>query len=157
MHKRALLKFAAGAVSILLTAGLAIGQAGRGIARMGGVVIDKDGKPVPGAKVTAVFDQSGGSTFETTTDKKGEWVFMGIGTGNWLLTATAKGYLPVTVPTYARQLDKNPKVTIKLEKQAVGSGVVQDEATFQTLEEGNVFFKDGKYDKALTMLRGFPV
>jgi tetratricopeptide (TPR) repeat protein len=145
----------AGAVIILLTAGLAIGQAGRGIARMGGTVVDKDGKPIQGAKVTAVFDQPGGSTFETTTDKKGEWVFMGVGTGNWLVTAAAKGYLPVTVSTYARQLEKNPKVTLKLEKQAAGSGVVQDEATFQALEEGNAFFKDGKYDTALTMYEEF--
>jgi tetratricopeptide (TPR) repeat protein len=155
MHKRALSKFAAGAVIILLTAGLAIGQAGRGIARMGGHVAGEDGKPVQGAKVTAVFDQPGGSTFETTTDKKGEWTFMGVGTGNWAVTAAAKGYLPVTVSTYVRQLEKNPKVTLKLEKQAVGLGVVQNEATFQTLEEGNVFFKDGKYDKALTMYEDF--
>ena len=155
MYKRAFSKFAAGAVIILLTAGLAIGQAGRGIARMGGTVVDKDGKPVEGAKVTAVFDQPAGSTFETTTNKKGEWVFMGVGTGNWLVTATAKGCLPVTVSTYVRQLEKNPKVVIKMEKQAAGSGVVQDEATFQTLEEGNVFFKDGKYDTALTMYEEF--
>jgi tetratricopeptide (TPR) repeat protein len=155
MHKRVLSKFAAGAVIILLTAGLAIGQAGRGIARMGGYVVDKDGRPVQGAKVTAVFDQPGGSTFETTTDKKGEWAFMGVGTGNWQVTAAAKGYLPVTVGAYVRQLEKNPKVTLKLEKQAAGSGVVQDEATFQTLEEGNAFFKDGKYDTALTMYEEF--
>ena len=155
MHKRALSKFAAGAVIVFLTAGLAIGQAGRGIARMGGAVVDKDGKPVQGAKVTALFDEPGGSTFETTTDRKGEWVFMGVGTGNWLVTAAAKGYLPVTVNTYVRQLEKNPKVTLKLEKQAVGSGVVQDEATFQSLEEGNAFFKDGKYETALTMYEEF--
>ena len=155
MHKRALSKFAAGAVIVFLTAGLAIGQAGRGIARMGGAVVDKDGKPVQGAKVTALFDEPGGSTFETTTDRKGEWVFMGVGTGNWLVTAAAKGYLPVTVNTYVRQLEKNPKVTLKLEKQAIGSGVVQDEATFQSLEEGNAFFKDGKYETALTMYEEF--
>jgi tetratricopeptide (TPR) repeat protein len=155
MHKRVLSKFAAGAVIILLTAGLAIGQAGRGVARMGGDVIDKDGKPVSGAKVTIVFDQPNGSTFETTTNKKGEWVFMGLGTGNWFVTAAAKGYLPVTVNAYVRQLEKNPKITVKLVEKAVGSGVVQDEATFQTLDEGNAFFKDGKYDTALTMYDEF--
>jgi len=155
MHKRALSKFAAGGVIILLTAGLAIGQAGRGTARLGGVVVDKDGKPVQGAKVVAVFDQPGGSTFEATTDKKGDWGVIGVGTGAWLVTASAKGYLPVTVSAYTRQLDKNPKITIKMEKQAIGSGVVQDEATFQILEEGNVFFKDGKYDTALTMYEEF--
>jgi tetratricopeptide (TPR) repeat protein len=155
MHKRALSKFAAGAVIIFLTAGLALGQAGRGNARLGGSVVDKDGKPIAGAKVTIVFDQAGGSTFEATTDKKGDWGVIGVGTGSWLVTANAKGYLPVTVSAYTRQLDKNPKVTIKMEKQAVGSGVVQDEATFQTLEEGNAFFKDGKYDTALTMYDEF--
>jgi tetratricopeptide (TPR) repeat protein len=155
MHKRVLSKFAAGAVTILLTAGLAIGQAGRGVARLGGTVIDADGKPVVGAKVTIVFDQTGGSTFETTTDKKGDWGIIGVGTGSWVVTANAKGYLPVTVNAYVRQLDKNPKVTLKLTKQAAGSGVVQDETTFQTLEEGNAFFNDGKYDTALTMYEEF--
>ncbi|MBE3109609.1 MAG: tetratricopeptide repeat protein [Acidobacteria bacterium] len=155
MNKNNFTKVMAMAVILLFSAGIVLGQAGRGVARMGGVVVDKDGKLVQGAKVTAVFDQPGGSTFETTTDKKGEWAFMGVGTGNWLVTATAKGYLPVTVSTYIRQLEKNPKVTLKLEKQAAGSGVVQDETTFQTLEEGNAFFKDGKYDTALTMYEEF--
>ncbi len=155
MNKNTSTKIMALAVILLVSAGLAWGQAGRGIARMGGYVLDKDGKPVQGAKITAVFDQPGGSTFETTTDKKGEWAFMGVGTGNWLVTASAKGYLPVTVNTYVRQLEKNPKVTLKMEKQAAGSGMVQDETTFQTLEEGNTFFKDGKYDTALTMYEEF--
>jgi tetratricopeptide (TPR) repeat protein len=155
MNNRVLSKFAAYAVIILLTTGLAIGQAGRGVARIGGLVLDKDGKPVQGANVTVVLDQPGGSTFETITNKKGEWAFMGVGTGNWLVTATAKGYLPVTVNTYVRQLEKNPKVTVTLEKEAARSGVVQDEATFQVLEEGNAFFKDGKYDTALTMYEEF--
>ena len=155
MNKNNFTKVMAMAVILLFSAGIVLGQAGRGVARMGGDVVDKDGKPVPGAKVTAVFDQPGGSTFETTANKKGEWVFMGLGTGNWLVTAAAKGYLPVTVSTYLRQLEKNAKVIVKLEKQAAGSGVVEDEATFQTLEEGNAFFKDGKYDTALMMYDEF--
>jgi len=148
-------KLAAGAAILIFTAGLAMGQAGRGTARFGGNVIDKDGNPVPGAKVVAVFDQPGGSTFEGVSDKKGVWGFIGVGTGPWLVTATAEGYLPATVSAYTRQLEKNPKVTIKLEKKAAGSGVVQDETTFQVLEEGNAFFKDGKYDTALMMYEEF--
>jgi tetratricopeptide (TPR) repeat protein len=155
MNKYTYTKVMACAVILLVSAGLALGQAGRGVARMGGVVVDKDGKPVQGAKVKALFDQPGGSTFETTSDKKGEWAFMGVGTGNWVITAEAQGYLPVSVVYYVRQLEKNPKVTLKLEKQAAGSGVVRDETTFQTLEEGNAFFKDGKYDTALTMYEEF--
>jgi tetratricopeptide (TPR) repeat protein len=122
---------------------------------MNGVVLDPAGKPVVGAKVTAVFTQSGGSTFEATTDKKGEFVFMGVGTGNWDVTVNAQGYLPVTQRVATSQLNKNPKVTISLEKKAEGTGIVQDEATFQMLEEGNAFFKEGKYDTALLMYEDF--
>jgi tetratricopeptide (TPR) repeat protein len=132
-----------------------MGQAGRGTARLGGSVLDPAGKPVVGAKITAVFTQSGGSTFETTTDKKGDFAFMGIGTGNWDVTANAKGYLPVTIRVYTSQINKNPKFTIKLEKRAEGTGAIQDESAFQTLEEGNAFFKDGKYDTALLMYEEF--
>ena len=155
MNHRPHKSWAAGAAILLLASGLALAQAGRGIARMNGSVVDKDGKPVQGAKVTAVFDQPGGSTFETTTDKKGDWGIMGVGTGGWLITVSSEGYLPVTTSTRISQLNKNPKITVKLERQAAGSGIVQDEATFQVLEEGNAFFKDGKYDTALMMYEEF--
>jgi predicted Zn-dependent protease len=155
MDHRISTKFAAGAVIVVLMAGLAWAQAGRGTARMNGVVLDPAGKPVAGAKVTAVFTQSGGSTFETTTDKTGEFTFMGVGTGNWDVTVEAKGFLPVTQRLYTSQLNRNPKFTIQLEKKAEGTGIVQDEATFQVLEEGNAFYKDGKYDTALLMYEEF--
>ena len=155
MNHRLSAKFAAGAAILLISSGLALAQAGRGVARMGGSVVDKDGKPVAGAKVTAVFDQPGGSTFEATTDKKGDWGIMGVGTGSWVITASAPGFLPVSTGAQISQLSKNPKIVLKLEKQAAGSGIVQDEATFQTLEEGNAFFKDGKYDTALMMYEEF--
>jgi Tfp pilus assembly protein PilF len=155
MNHRLSAKFAAGAAILLISGGLALAQAGRGVARMGGSVVDKDGNPVAGAKITAVFDQPGGSTFEATTDKKGDWGIMGVGTGSWIITASAPGFLPVSTGAQISQLSKNPKIVLKLEKQAAGSGIVQDEATFQTLEEGNAFFKDGKYDTALMMYEEF--
>jgi Tfp pilus assembly protein PilF len=155
MNHRLSAKFAAGAAILLISSGLALAQAGRGVARMGGSVIDKDGKPVAGAKITALFDSPGGSTFEATTDKRGDWGIMGVGTGSWVITASAPGFLPVSTGAQISQLNKNPKIVIKLEKQAAGSGIVQDEATFQTLEEGNAFFKDGKYDTALMMYEEF--
>lgn len=155
MDHRLISKLAVGAAILIVISGLAMGQAGRGTARMNGIVVDLEGKPVPGAKITAVFTQAGGSTFEETTDKKGEFAILGVGTGNWDVTVNAKGYLPVTQRVYTSQLNKNPKVTIKLEKKAEGTGIVQDETTFQTLEEGNAFFKEGKYDTALMMYEEF--
>ena len=155
MNKDIFTKAVALTVVLLLSAGIALGQAGRGVGRLGGSVHDSDDKPIVGAKVTLVFNQPGGTTFEATTDKKGNWAVNGVGTGTWVVTASAKGFLPVTVSSYVRQLDKNPKIAMKLAKQAANSGVVQDETTFQILEEGNAFFKDGKYDTALTLYEEF--
>jgi len=155
MDHRLSSRVAAGAAIVLLIAGLAYGQAGRGVARMGGKVVDQDGNPVAGATITAVFEQTGGSTFKATSDKKGEWGIMGVGTGNWTITVQAEGFGPASTNARISQLDKNPKIMVTLTKRAPSSGFVQDEATFKMLEEGNTLFKDGKYDTAIVTYEDF--
>jgi len=141
---------------VLLAAGLAQAQAGRGVGRIGGVVLDLDDKPIEGAKVEIVFSENAGMKFEALTNKKGEWSFLGLGTGNWNMTATYKGYLPVSKPLYVSQLSLNPKVTIKLQKATSGtSAYILDETTFAILEKGNQQFREGKYDDALASYQDF--
>lgn len=72
----------------------AYGQAGRGKGRLNGLVVDDEGKPVPGAKVVLQFTREKGIQFETTSNKKGEWAFLGLGSGLWLITASAEGFMP---------------------------------------------------------------
>ncbi len=140
----------------LLASGLAFSQAGRGIGRIGGVVVDPDDKPIEGAKVQVVFSQNENTKFETLTNKKGEWAFLGLGTGNWSMTASVKGYLPVSKSLYVSQLSVNPKVTIRLQKASPGAGgLILDETTFVFLEKGNQLLKDGKYDEALASYQQF--
>ncbi|MGB9893231.1 MAG: carboxypeptidase-like regulatory domain-containing protein, partial [Candidatus Saccharicenans sp.] len=76
----------------------AMAQAGRGLGRLGGVVLDEQDKPIAGAKVTLTYiqDIGGGLKLESVTNKKGEWSFIGLGTGKWSIAAEAKGYLPVS-------------------------------------------------------------
>jgi Tfp pilus assembly protein PilF len=136
-------------------AGTALAQAGRGIARMGGIVVDNRGNPVVGAVVKITFDQPGGTSFETQTDKRGEFGFMGLGTGSFVVAVTAKGYLPAQMSCHVSQIGKNPKLTVKLDKAAAGSGIVQDETTFQILDQANQFYKDEKYDTAMVMYQEF--
>ncbi len=155
MNKGILSRICIIALAAALIAVPALAQAGRGTARLGGVVVDKDGKPIDGATVTIVLNMAGSSIFETKTDKKGEWGFLGLGTGNYSVTASAKGYLPITIGCPVKQLDRNPKVTIKMEKEAAGSGIVQDEKSFELLDQGNQFYKDGKYETALAMYEEF--
>lgn len=155
MRKDARKKIAIFVMIICFAAVSAFAQAGRGQARINGVVLGKDGKPVPGATVTMAFEGGGGAVFEAVTNKKGIWGIIGLGTGNWTITATASGYLPVSQNVYVRQLVRNPKVTLQMEKEAVGSGVIQDEDSFADLEQGNTLFAEGKYDSALIMYEEF--
>jgi len=141
----------------VLAAGFAFSQAGRGIGRIGGGVVDLDGNPIEGVKVTIVFAQNQNLKFETTTNKKGEWSFLGLGTGNWDMTAAMAGYLPQNKTLYVSQLAVNPKVTVKMQKVAKGApgGIVADEATFELLDKGNQAYKEAKYDEAMALYQQF--
>jgi tetratricopeptide (TPR) repeat protein len=140
----------------LVAAGLGFAQAGRGVGRLGGTVIDTDGKPMENVKVTLVFSQNDKMRFEQVTGKKGDWSFLGLGTGNWDLTAIAPGFMPQTKALYVSQLGVNPKVTVTLQKiPKAGSGLVADEATFALLEKGNQLYKDAKFAEALVQFQQF--
>jgi len=140
----------------LLASGLAYPQAGRGLGRIGGVVVDTDDKPIEGAKVTIVYSQDESMKHETTTNKKGEWAFLGLGTGNWNMTASVKGFLPISRALYVSQLSVNPRVTVRLQRTATGGGgIIQDETTYVFLEKANQLFKEKKYDEAIASYREF--
>lgn len=142
---------------VLFSAASALAQAGRGIARLGGVVVDVNGKPIPSAKVVLVFTQDENVKQETTSNKKGEWGFLGIGTGNWMVTASAPGFIPATQKCQVSQLGQgNPTVTLKLQRAEKGTApVVQDEASFALLDGANQNYQDGKYDAALALFQQF--
>ena len=148
-------KFLTAAIIMSLVSGFAFAQAGHGTGRVTGAVLDQYGKPVPGAKVILAFEAGKGVTLETATDKKGVWGFIGLGTGNWQITVSAPGYIAVTTDSYISQLKANERIVVKLEKQATGGGLIQDESSFADLEQGNEFFKSGRYDSALTMYEEF--
>jgi len=156
MKTRALKIIGLAALVAGLVAGLGFAQAGRGVGRIGGVVVGPDGNPLEGVKVKIVFSQNEKMVVEQTTSKKGEWSFLGLGTGNWDFTAVAAGYMPQTKTLYVSQLGVNPKVTVTMQKMpAGGGGIVADEATFAILEKGNQLFKDGKYDEAIAQFQDF--
>ena len=140
----------------LLAAGSAYSQAGHGVGRIGGVILDFEDKPIDGAKLVLAFSQNENLKFETASNKKGEWSFLGLGTGNWDLTAIVPGYMPQTKALYVSQLSINPRVTVKMQKiPKTTSGIVADEATFELLEKGNKAYKEAKYDEAMGFYQQF--
>ena len=144
------------AIMLLLTQSFVVAQAGRGVARLGGVVVDENDQPVAGAKVALCYVQeANGLKLETKTNKKGEWSFIGLGSGRWSITATAEGYLPTTLDINVSQLERNPKVVVKVKKASGGDTIIQDEASLALLDQANQFYKEGKYDTALVMYEEF--
>jgi Tfp pilus assembly protein PilF len=158
MNAKALRAFSLGLMVIFLAAGLVFAQAGRGTARLNGVVTDQNGKPLEGAQVTLSYMQgTGGAKHEVKTNKKGEWSIMGLGTGQWELAVVMKGYEPYTQSVSVLQLTLNPKVEVKIKKSSpgTGGGIIQDESSFTFLELGNQLYKDGKYDEAIAQYELF--
>jgi tetratricopeptide (TPR) repeat protein len=144
------------AAAVLIASGLASAQAGRGVGRLGGFCTDLGGNPLENIKIQIIFSQNENLKFDTVTNKKGEWSFLGLGTGNWNLTAFGPGYDPVSQGVYVSQLSVNPKVTIKLKKaDKPGGGFIQDESTFAFLEKGNQLYREQKYDEAIGQFQQF--
>jgi tetratricopeptide (TPR) repeat protein len=144
------------AVIALAICGSMSAQEGRGVGRIGGVVVDLEGNPIEGAKLVLSFAQNQNLKFESASNKKGEWSFLGLGTGNWKLAIAAKGYLPVDKTLYVSQLSVNPKVTVKLQKGVMGGGgFIADDTSFEFLEKGNQLLNEQKYDEALAAYQQF--
>lgn len=144
-------------IIILFSQMMLMAQAGRGVGRLGGVVVDEQDKPIVGAKLVMTYlqDAGGGLKLEATTNKKGEWSFIGLGSGRWSLSVSAEGYAPATQEVTVSQLEKNPRIVIKLKKASSGISIIQDQASLELLDQGNAFFKEGKYDTALAMYEQF--
>ena len=157
MKHRASYNLAVLALLVLAAARPAFSQAGRGVGRLGGSVIDMEDKPLEGIKVILQFAQNEALRFEQVTNKKGEWSFIGLGSGAWNIIVAVPGYEPVNQAVQVSQLSVNPKATVRLKKSTAsfGGGLIEDETSFEFLEKGAQLYKDGKYDEAIAAFQEF--
>lgn len=125
-------------------------QAGRGRARIGGVVVDEAGNPLASAKIVMWFIQNEEVRREATADKKGKWGVMGLGTGDWRVSASAEGYLPAEQDVYIQQLEQNPKITLTLKKIVKSDDpMIEDEASFSFLDKASRLYDEQRFDEAI--------
>ncbi len=143
--KRALI-----AASLLLGIGLlaAPAQAQTGTAR--GKVLDAQGQPLADAKVTIEFQGGITSKFEVKTNKKGEYMQVGMQPGPYRVTAGKDGYQPAVIDTRISLGDPTEIPTLKLNTvaqaaQQPGSPVAELQAAFQKAVE---LQSGGKLDEA---------
>ena len=155
MHNKSLFKlFAFLSIIMIITLQLH-SQEGLGKGRISGKVKDEAGNPIQDAKITAQSLST--AKMEVTSDEKGEWAILGLGTGFWRITATAKGYGPSFVEVNVRQLRRNPSITFTLKKitALTDMPVVEDKTTVQLFKQGDQFYSEKKYDEAIAAYQEF--
>lgn len=156
MNNKSIFKLLA-LLSILLFLTLQLhSQEGLGQGRITGKVKDEAGNPIKNAKITAQSLKAD-VKMEATSDEKGEWAILGLGTGFWRVTAVAKGYGPSFVEVNVRQLRRNPPITFTLKKitAITDMPLIEDETTVQLFEQGDRFFSEKKYDEAIAVYQEF--
>lgn len=87
----------AAAAAIVLAPGLlgvAWAQDWRGRARVAGLVTTPDGTPLAGARIALYRGVEGQGPEPFTTNEKGRWSFLGLGSGSWTIRIEAPGYQP---------------------------------------------------------------
>lgn len=123
-------------------------QVGRGKERIRGKVVDKDGKPIASAAVTiqfrghyrqdmktrrVEFEPASASgmdiKFETKTDAAGRFRFIGLGFGQWELTATYGDLEPGYEIVVLQSGLKNRLLTLTLEEKSPNTGVSTSTST----------------------------
>jgi tetratricopeptide (TPR) repeat protein len=145
-----------GILCLLILSTLGLAQAGRGKGRMFGSVVDEKDNPVPQAVVSIEYEK-GGLQDKTDCDKKGDWGFVGLGKGNFRVTASAEGFLDSITVVFVKQLEKNPPVKIILREDKEKKARVKDESSLLELDKGNQMFAERKFDEALRIFQEFSV
>ena len=110
--------------ALLLLAGASVLAAqdwkGRGRAR--GSVKDADGKPIAGATVSLRYNGAEGAGPSITTDKKGQWAYIGLITGDFGAVVTADGFVGVEaslrIDEYAAEAARPLDVRLRKAEQA---------------------------------------
>ena len=124
-------------------------QAQTGTAR--GKVLDAQGQPLADAKVVMEFQGGITRKFEVKTNKKGEWMQVGMQPGPYKFTATKEGYQPSFIEVRISLGDPTPVPDFKLntmaeaQKQAGGTDAEALRGNFQKAVE---LHNGGKIDEA---------
>src|SRR6185436_11451294 len=118
-----------------------------------GVVKDAAGKPVEGAKVNIDSDANN-RHFDTKSDKKGEFLQIGLAPGPYKVTAEKDKVVSAASPVTVRIASAAP-ITLVLGGGAAGGGATPEMAAKtaalkKTFEEGVTASRAGNHDAAIT-------
>lgn len=149
---RRTLSICAVAVALTLAAAPASAQTGQ----IKGKIVDAQGTPVDGAKVT-IYNKQTNRALETKTNKKGEYIQVGLSPGEY----------KVTVSKDALSVDKDVKISLDMavhdfklvagggagSKEDVAKAKARSDLMNKTFNEGVALSNEGKSDEAIAKFR----
>ena len=131
----------------MLAAAPAMAQEWRGMGRVGGFVVDEDGKPIAGVTVKAMLPSSDNRGPEETLSRDdGEWFVGGISSGNWAIDFIKDGYETRSISIGISEYNRLRPIEIVLEKKIV---VVDPNVVIkEKLTEAAELMNGGKFAEA---------
>jgi len=139
-------------ILVFLTLNAVSAQIWKGQGRANGVVVDEDGEPIEGARVTLSWPDGPGEGPEpTNTNRRGKWAILGLAAGRWNLTIEAAGYIASTgwvdVVIGPGQLLRVQLRHLE-EVSPISSGGGIPSTIIDWLEKGNSLLAQGRYADA---------
>jgi tetratricopeptide (TPR) repeat protein len=119
------------------------------VGRVTGQVVDEDGNPIVGAQITAQNPNKLPSEFKAETDKKGNFVIIGMPSGEWGFTVIAEGYTLLQVVHRIFAYQQNEPIEFVLKKATGEETVTEGVHSGALLNKGNALYEKGKYEEAL--------
>lgn len=140
-------------VTLAIFAALAVVQpaAAQSTGVIKGMVVDEKNAPIEGARVVMEMEPGGGRKFETKTNKKGEYLQVGLASGAWKVTAEKDklGSSPQTVTVRAAQT-MEVKLMLAVATAAAAKEVQQkNQALNKAFEDAVALSGAGKHDEAI--------
>lgn len=116
-----------------------------------GVVMDDKNQPVPDAKVTLEMVGGTGRKFETKTNKKGEYIQIGLASGQYKVTAEKDklGSAPATVGVRANSTQEANLVLAMASAAATKEAQAKNAAITKVFDEGVQLSNAGQHDAAI--------
>jgi tetratricopeptide (TPR) repeat protein len=116
-----------------------------------GVVNDDKGQPVADAKVTIEMNGGTGRKFDTKTNKKGEYIQIGLASGSYKVTAEKDklGSAPATVNVRANSTQEANLVLAMASASAAKEAQAKNAAIQKVFDEGVQLSNAGNHDAAI--------
>ena len=116
-----------------------------------GVVKDDKGQPVDGANIVIEMNGGTGRKFETKSNKKGEYIQIGLASGSYKVTAEKDklGSAPVTVAVRANTTQHADLMLAMASAAATKEAQAKNAAITKTFDEGVQLSNAGNHDAAI--------